>query len=52
MGQFAEKTREARLWWFLHIRRKYAGYYWEKDAEDRFVRKEDTWKAQREVRIR
>ena len=29
MGQFGGKTREARLRWFGHIRRKDDGYYWE-----------------------
>ena len=28
MGRFGEKTREARLRWFGHVRRKYDGYIW------------------------
>ena len=26
VGRFGEKTREARLWWFGHVRRKDDGY--------------------------
>ena len=26
MGKFGEKTREARLRWYGHLRRKYDGY--------------------------
>ena len=28
MGRFGEKTREARLRWYGHVRRKYDGYIW------------------------
>ena len=33
VGKFGEKTREARLRLFAHLRRK-VDVYWEKDAED------------------
>ena len=46
VGKFGEKTREARLRRYGHLRRKDDGYivYWEKDAEDGVARKEETGK--------
>ena len=50
VGRFGEKTRETRLRWYGHVRRKDDGYiYWEKDAEDGIVRKEQTGKAKKDV---
>ena len=49
VGKFGEKTREARLRWYGNLRRKDDGYNWEKDAEDGVARKEETWKAKKEV---
>ena len=45
VGRFGEKTLEARLKWYDHVRRKDDGYYWEKDAEDGVVRKEEGQKG-------
>ena len=45
VGKFGEKTREARLRWYGHLRR----VYWEKDAEDGVARKKETGKAKKEV---
>ena len=47
MGRFGEKTREARLRWYGHVRRKDV-VFWEKDAEDGVARKEETGKAKQE----
>ena len=50
VGKFGEKTREARLRWYEHLRRKDDGYInWEKDAEDGVARKEETGKTKKEV---
>ena len=45
VGRFGEKTREARLMWCGHVRRK----YWEKDAEAGVARKEEAGNAKKEV---
>ena len=44
VGRFGEKTRETRLRWFGHLRRK-VNVYCEKDAEDSVARKEETGNA-------
>ena len=50
VGRFGEKTREARLTWYGHIRRKYDGYNGRRMLlEDGVVRKEETGKAKNEV---
>ena len=50
VGRVGEKTREAKLWWYGHVRRKDDGWvYWEKGAEDGVARKEETGKAKKEV---
>ena len=41
VGQFGEKTREARLRWYGHVRRKDDGYIGKNDAEDGVARKEE-----------
>ena len=45
VGRFGEKTREARMRWHGHDRRKDDPAYWKTYAEDGVVRKEDTGKA-------
>ena len=49
VGKFGEKTREARLIWYGHLRRKDDGYTGKKDAEDGVARKEETGKAKKKV---
>ena len=50
VGKFGEETREARLRWYGHLRRKDDGYnYWEEDADYGVVRKEETAKCKKEV---
>ena len=51
VGKFGEKTREARLRWYGHLRRKYDGYIGRKDAEYGVARKEETGKAKKEVYV-
>ena len=41
MGRFGEKTREARLRWYGHVRRKDDGYIGKNDSEDGVARKEE-----------
>ena len=50
VGRFGEKTREARLRWYGHLRRKDDGYIGrENDDEVGVARKEETGKAKKEV---
>ena len=47
--KFGGKTREERLRWYGHLRRKDDGVYWEMGAEDGVARKEETGMAKKEV---
>ena len=49
VGKFGEKTREARLRWYGHLRRKDDGYIGRRMLEDGVARKEDTGKDKKEV---
>ena len=49
VGKYEEKTREARLRWYGHLRRKDDGYIGRTDAEDGVAREEETGKAKKEV---
>ena len=48
VGKFGEKTREARLRWYGHLRRKDDGYIGRR-MPDGVARKEETGKAKKEV---